>query len=457
VKTRATHAPGFAAIVAIAACRPSSLPPNGQIVLYLDTDAPLPSPPGAPPPAIPPLFDRVRVDVIRPGETDPCDGCTVVEAIDSAEVLSGSLSLGIATPRAASGYVVRVRMFPSLSTHGGEPNPDATVEVVAALPVVGAEGIREEAVFLPVDGVASPSGSLDQPTSTTHGRIARGHAGSWPGAQRVPCAGTPRDGEVCVPGGAYWMGNPLVVNGYGKNTAANLQRIVVLSPFFLDAHEVTVGEYRSRGGSAATPWSGSHAGQAGEDWCTFTSTPSADDPLPLDCIPWADARGFCQSRGADLPSEAQFEYAAGGTTSGLYVWGADIPDCSYAVYGLGGFGLLFGQDGECRALNDIGGPLPYTRPRTDRDQLVLEGGTILDLAGNVSEWALDAWEPQDGPCWGTGVLADPVCGPESKSVMRPIRGSNWYSGTFELRAAWRAVGAGDGYSPSVGFRCARPG
>ena len=49
------------------------LPPEGQLLLTVVTDAPLPPPTGFGdgPPA---LFDRLRFDIVPPGRSEPCDG-----------------------------------------------------------------------------------------------------------------------------------------------------------------------------------------------------------------------------------------------------------------------------------------------------------------------------------------------------------------------------------------------
>jgi formylglycine-generating enzyme required for sulfatase activity len=442
-------------LLALAACR-SAPPAKGQIVLYIDTDAPLPAAAGMPPAAIPALFDRIRIDVYPPGATDPCDGCTQVVAVDADQIASGRLSLGIMPPEGGAGYAVRARMYRAISVQGGEPTPDATVDVTAALPVVTRGSVREISLLLHVDDLAAPVGSLDHPIPPTPGKVTRGHAGTWPGAQPTPCVGDPRPDEVCVPGGAYWMGNPLLVAGFGPDSAATLQRIVVVSPFFLSAHEITVGTFRDSGDKDVTAWSGSHAGQDDKDWCSFTPAPSSNDAMPVNCITWASARQFCQSSGADLPTEAQFEYVGGGMASLLYIWGAEDPKCGDAVYGRGGFGVLFGTDDECRSSTDFGGPETRVRDRSDRDQLQLAGGTLVDLAGNLAEWARDRWEGQDGPCWGTGVFTDPVCDPDVNSSTRPVRGGKWSAPAFPMRAAWRASADPTLASPDNGFRCARP-
>ena len=99
----------MACIVVAAGCgdaAPTTLPPEGQILLYVTTDAPLPPPSGknlvsdptlcpAQPRDAPPLFDTLQVDVYQP-DGMPCPGCTRRFALDCDTVDSGRASLGIA-------------------------------------------------------------------------------------------------------------------------------------------------------------------------------------------------------------------------------------------------------------------------------------------------------------------------------------------------------------------------
>src|SRR6185436_82728 len=97
------------------------------------------------------------------------------------------------------------------------------------------EGSIDVTVFLPTDAVGRPIGTLDDPIPADLRAPGISAVGTWPGARRVPCQGMANPGEVCVPGGAFWMGNPLLSVG-----DATRQRLVVLSPFFIDSAEVTV-------------------------------------------------------------------------------------------------------------------------------------------------------------------------------------------------------------------------
>ncbi len=150
--------------------------------------------------------------------------------------------------------------------------------------------------------------------------------------------------------------------------------------------------------------------------------------LPATNISWEDAAAYCAGRGARLPTEAEWEYAARGTENRPYPWGTDLPTPRRARFG-----------GQERA------PLPVRH--------LLQGTTpegVYHLAGNVAEWVQDWWHPN---YYSESSPQNPQ-GPEVGDY-RGVRGGSWNQPADELRASARAYhnpykGAGH-----IGFRCAR--
>ena len=108
-------------------------------------------------------------------------------------------------------------------------------------------------------------------------------------------------------------------------------------------------------------------------------------------VTWFEARDFCASRGARLPTEAEWEYAARGPDSRVYPWGNLFIDEMVSSYP-----------------EDVG-----SHPR---------GASwvgALDMSGSVWEWTSSAdraypYNPNDG-------REDP----EEKDVMRVLRGGSY--------------------------------
>jgi len=428
--------------LALACEREHAAPPAiGQLVVWLDTDAPLPTatPLGPMDPA--PLFDRVRVDVV------PLDGtsCDCTREFDvTADSMSAGVSFGV-VPASPSGATMRVRLFRAAVTLDGQPAPDSTIDVTLAVPALDEGTVTDVTVMLATDDVGVPVGA-GTPIALTPGQPDGSHVGTWPGAQRVDCATPPPDGEVCIPGGAYWMGDPSAAGWTDVQTVH--QRLVVLSPFTLDATEVTVAAARAAGVTPDASWSG-NMGLATLDYCTFSTTPGGPtDALPVNCIDWNEARAYCLANGKDLPTEAEFEFAAGGGHGEPFSWGVDPPTCTEAV-----FSRSPDNAPDCLLHGDMhGGAAPPGSGSLDA--LALPTGKVLDLAGNVEEWMRDDWNTDEQPCWSRpGVYDDPLCA--AGATEASARGGSWAVTGGLLRAGLRDYGDKTQWVSFVGFRCAR--
>ncbi len=331
------------------------------------------------------------------------------------------------------------------------------------------QGVVERTVYLPTEDVGAPVG-LTSPVATLPGRPVRSHVGTWPGAVRRNCTHAPGPGEVCVPGGAYWMGN-VAAAGFGFNSG-DRSRLVVLSPFYVDETEVTVATLRKYKGGVGEFWPGVQACNTA-DYCTVTAEPGPYEDLPATCLDWTQARAICTVQGKDLLSEAQFEYLAGGLAGQPYVWGTDVPQCGDLVFERGGYGAYSGYPHDCvhvvttTPLCDggevyvgglgLGGPLPPRSATRDRLTIALPGwtGTVFDIAGNVAELTLDKWNIETDPCWSRpGIYSNPVCDDPS-TTLRTNRGGDCAADPLEALAAYRDRSGVNENSAEVGFRCAR--
>lgn len=423
--------------------------PLGQVVLHIDTDAPVR--PSTAPDEPAPLFDRARIEIFPPGASEPCSECVREFELDADKMHQGQFSLGIALPPRMIGYRARIRIFRSL---GLGPRPHASLETTGYLPALREEGIVHLTATLRTDAVGRPTGTLGSPLLFDKGE-PRNLEGTWPGAAVGPCSASAPANAVCVPGGAFVMGDPRVVTRRGL-TAGLREHIVVLRPFFMDAHEVTVAEMRASSlaaynprGRATDPLDDSENPSLSR--CNFTSAAGAHEEEPVMCITWALARSFCQARGGDLPTEAQFEYVASRRGSRLWPWGETKPTCEQAFYARG----EVVDNGGCGADPFRTGPLfPARAGSGSLDGVPLPGGVVVDLAANVAEYMRDAFQDDDEPCWTAPLLYDPVCMQAGRAAeARSARGGSIDDLTLPYVQVRKNAGASVG---TMGFRCVYP-
>jgi formylglycine-generating enzyme len=448
---------GALAWAALPSCA-DELPPLGHVVVHVDTDAPLPPAPGEAPSGPWFLFDRVRIDVFEAGADEPCRECTREFDLDERTVREGA-SFTIVAP-VGTAPRARFRLFRGVPL-GPDPAAESTVELVVRMPPVPSEGAVDVTALLATESVGAPTGTLDEPEEATLGWGGAGRPGSWRPALRAPCAGSPRPGEVCIPGGAFWMGNRSMPVLPGRPDA-NVERLVALSPFFMDVAEVTVKAFRDAGIEGVIRWSGEYGTGWFADNCTFTAEPDdTHDALPVNCVTHAAATSYCAEKGARLPSEAEYEFVAGVFASQIHPWGTDEPTCADAVWG-----RPYAASGSAPPVAQCFVPLSQSgpaalfdargAPRPGRDRAELTDGAVFDLAGNVREWTRDL---SLASCWtrtGGQLFVDPECaGDPRPGGAHIVRGGSWRDPAFYTRAALRQEMVDTMHTTDVGFRCVR--
>ena len=168
--------------------------------------------------------------------------------------------------------------------------------------------------------------------------------------------------------------------------------------------------------------------------CTWGK--SGYDDHPITCVDWGQARTFSRWIGGDLPTEAQWEYAARGGQGFKYSGSDDASAVGWY------------------SSNSSSSTHPVKRKQRN-------GYGLYDMSGNVWEWTLDEWHgsysgaPSNGyQPWGPAPRCSTRC--DKGSSGRVSRGGSLSSVARALRVACRDDDAPDDRYISVGFRPAGP-
>ena len=265
---------------------------------------------------------------------------------------------------------------------------------------------------------------------------------SPPPPAQAPSAAPPERASAAAPSASAapptTRGGPMVRLAAGTYTMGS-QRIrdeqpphkVTVAAFELDKTEVTVAAYKDcvTDGKCTAPLAGPPKGLDANGRlpllaCNWDKPDRAEDPV--NCVTWAQSDAYCAWAGKRLPTEEEWEYAAGGVAGRRYPWGDAEPTDKTVCWGR----FVLGNDkqkGTCAVGSRPDGATP-------------EG--ILDLSGNVYEWTSSGY-------------SNDYKSPRSDAKIA-IRGESWRGiEPMWVRAAYRTSSARGDAVDMIGFRCAR--
>ncbi len=340
-----------------------------------------------------PKGQTVRVPLLRAELTG-----TVTVLGEGAEGLPVSIG-GQRTQETLPATLLGVPVGERMVTASGEgKHYQAEVEVLGGRTTLAVlqPGEPPEAVTAPTAGTPTPAVTGGKPWERSGSRAGEEIVG--PGGIAL----------VWVPGGSFQMGGE-----DGDSDEKPVHR-VELSGFWIGKTEVTVAQWQSVMGSAPN-------NQQGDDH-------------PVVYVSWNDVKKFCDKLGVQLPTEAQWEYAARGPDSRRYPWGDTWDEkkcCSTRNHGPGGRTF----------------PVGHFR----------SGASwcgALDMAGNVWEWCADWYADwYDRDYYASSPAKDPA-GPASGGA-RVLRGGSRYNDALNCRSANRDNLVPTSTDNCIGFRLSR--
>jgi formylglycine-generating enzyme required for sulfatase activity/serine/threonine protein kinase len=303
--------------------------------------------------------------------------------------------------------------------------------------------------------LASSLAGKGRPSAPAMTALPPGSAALAPGSAPPADAGSCPPGMLPVAGGQYFMGSD---DDPGEKPAHHVK----LSPFCMDATEVTVAAYKAcsdRGACKRAGLTNEWSGITAAERKTYDPLCNARDPkvrgsYPVNCVDWEQASQYCESvgPGVRLPTETEWEFAARGPDGRKYPWGDETPSAAH-LNACGTECVAWGKANgvSLTAMYPADDGFPNTAPVGSFPQGKSVYG-LADVTGNVWEWVADWYAPYASSASPAPV--DPKGPPAGTD--RVVRGGAWNGAEPSwVRPTYRFHDTPAKRSHGYGFRCAK--
>jgi formylglycine-generating enzyme required for sulfatase activity len=271
---------------------------------------------------------------------------------------------------------------------------------------------------------------------------------------------------VKISAGDFVMGSPKeyaeatarkVTSNWYRDSAPSewpQRRVRISRPFYMGAHEVTLGQFRAfvqatsyrtdaeRDGKGAA---GKRAGKWVESEAEFNWRNMGydrNDEEPVVNVSWNDARAFCdwlskkEKTTYRLPTEAEWEYACRAGTTTAFFWGDDETLRSQFAW---------------TSANSGGGPRKI-------GELKPNPWGLYDMLGNAYEYCADGWSTNVAAALRApsgNVFVDPFVPSGNAGNLIVVRSTSWGTNPLHCRSAFRGSAPKDHRNQRDGFRVVR--
>ncbi len=332
------------------------------------------------------------------------------------------------------------------------------------------------------DGMLQWTNTPTNATFTVQTATTLSGVGNWVDYVQVPVTNgvntnrvfdpNPPSGMALIPAGSFTMGDNLD----GDSSALPLHNVNV-SAFYMDKNDVTESLW-----SQVYHWATNHGYNFDNPGSVYDGYSKGPD-YPVMNVDWYDSVKWCNARsemegktpayytsdsramiyksgqpdltigcvnwnsGYRLPTEAEWEKAARGGTSGQrFPYGSTITESranyyaqpssyAYDLNFYSGYNTNYNTESE-----------PYTSPV---GSFAPNGYGLYDMTGNVWQWC---WDGYDG--YGSASQTDPRDAASGSN--RVLRGGSWYDVAFSCRTASRYYGGPTVSYDGGGFRSVLP-